>query len=375
MTADTVSRRHVFYLSGYDPRGARHYHALYREHAGLQSRVNGLSLNVSTRARVASHVQRWHVAEASGTQTTVDFLEWDDIIRQYWGVGVMSVFRGVALFWRDQFMTGLIARVARTSPRQLIAGFYPPIWVKLALVFAALIALAAYNIGGGVGGIAGTILGAALFYGAIVLGEKMTVFWLLRIYAFSGRWARGEVAEMDPRLDAFAAHLISVIDEGRAQEIMVVGHSVGTMLAVPMLARVLDQRPQAKISLVTLGHCIPLLSYQPTAHAFRRDLVQVANATGIEWTDYTAVTDGACFAQLDFITASGLPPALRAPRLLSPRFFKLYTPATYRRLRYNAYHMHFLYLMSTEQRGSYDYFAMTAGPQSLPRRLAEQEAA
>ena len=42
----SIRRRCVFYVSGFDPKGARFYHGLYREQAALQSRVNAMPVEV-----------------------------------------------------------------------------------------------------------------------------------------------------------------------------------------------------------------------------------------------------------------------------------------------------------------------------------------
>ena len=59
--ARTVRRRHVFYLSGFDPKGASYYHALYRAEAAQQAEVNGHTIEVSPRHRSIDrpHSNEW----------------------------------------------------------------------------------------------------------------------------------------------------------------------------------------------------------------------------------------------------------------------------------------------------------------------------
>lgn len=364
-----VARRHVFYLSGFDPRGARHYHQLYKTESALQQHVNGLDFNVSSRRKIDEFAHGWQV-KADGVETQVEFLSWDDIIRRAWRPGMTGVLRDLGYFIRHYIATGLIWKFGRTSWHRLVAGFYPVVWVFLS--FALAVALLA-RAEGFRSLILATALSFLLLKGAFMLGEKLAAFWLLRIYVFSTKWADGQIGGIDARLEAFSRRVLSALREGKPDEVMIVSHSVGTMLAVSVAAKVLRGMGQGqKLSFVTLGECIPLMSFQKNAAAYRGDLQEIARDKRLLWADYTAPADGACFPLLDPVAASGLEASQGAgPRLLSPRFFKLYSKRNYRRLRFNWYKMHFLYLMSTDHAGDYDYFAMTAGPQSLAARLAE----
>ena len=41
-----VQRRHVFFFSGFDPKGASYYHRIYREQAVLQGALMGVRYTV-----------------------------------------------------------------------------------------------------------------------------------------------------------------------------------------------------------------------------------------------------------------------------------------------------------------------------------------
>src|SRR6478735_9737860 len=82
-----VRRRCVFYVSGFDPKGASHYHALYKEQAALQARAGGLELEVGPRRRLPSGNSAWTVDAREGeipVQTHYEFMRWDDVVRAHW---------------------------------------------------------------------------------------------------------------------------------------------------------------------------------------------------------------------------------------------------------------------------------------------------
>ena len=92
--AGTVSRRTVFYIPGFDPRGPVHYHGLYRSEGTKQAAVNGLLPAVSKRQTVDAVEARWTV-EAGGVETDYRFLRYEDIIRAQWPRNALAMYGAV----------------------------------------------------------------------------------------------------------------------------------------------------------------------------------------------------------------------------------------------------------------------------------------
>lgn len=364
-------KRKVFYIAGFDPRGAGHYHRLYKQHAALQSSVGETSYDVSLRRRMTDLSHGWDVRASVGgrvAETIFEFLSWNDIVRQQWHEGISSIAQCLMEFFRHYVFSGLFFFFGKRAPQQLIAGFYPAVFILLSV--AACLFLA-YIFSKPLEGMMAALAAMAVFAGSLkiclMIAEKYAVFWVLRILVFSSRWSRGGIAGMNERIEFFSSRIAESLQE-EYDEIMLVSHSVGCMVSVPVIAETLRRAAGSdkKIVVLTLGQCIPLMSFQPQADDYRRDLEIVAHDPRIIWWDYTARTDGACFPLLDFVTASGITRRETANlRILSPRFFMLYKPQHYRRLRFNWYKMHFLYLLSTDYAGGYDYFSMTAGTAPL----------
>ena len=59
MTKATVRRRHVFFLSGFDPKGASYYHGLYGKEAVRQGAITGVTYEVGPRERCDNGNSRW----------------------------------------------------------------------------------------------------------------------------------------------------------------------------------------------------------------------------------------------------------------------------------------------------------------------------
>ena len=264
-----------------------------------------------------------------------------------------------------------------------------PFLVLLALV-AAVPAAAALGIAAGRASgsaLAGLLAGLVLVATAAVLARaaerRLNMQWLLRSYAFTGRQGTVGWPALEHRLDLFGQRIAERVRQAAegtqpGDEVLLVAHSSGSIMAVAALARAMASEPGLtgcgpRVSLLTLGQWIPLLTSLPTAQAFRAEVDRLARDPALDWVDFTAPADGCCFALTDPVTAAGLPPARPDhPKLLSPRFAAMFSPAGYADLRRDRFRLHFQYLMASERAGDYDYTAITAGPLTLGDRFAAQ---
>lgn len=384
-----VRRRHAFFIAGYDPRGGRFYYRLYKEEAPKQNRLNGLAVKVGPRSRGSSFETQWQVTAMDGTdtiETTYHFLLWDDLVRNRWARSIFvvygSMFRG---FWPLLF-NGVFRHMLVTSWPIFISFIYPVGFMLLHLLIAALTgSLAGYLVSLALGPIAGVIAGllaaASLFTFGKRLEERYNALWLGRIGVFFADQGRDRTADVEQRCQEFAEIMAAAAEEEGCDEILLVGHSVGSHLALSTLARCLERNPDIAArgrpawSLLTLGHTIPTVAIQRGAQGLRKDLRTVAAERGIAWIDMSSPIDGASMPLTDPVTSSRLSqphPESPRPKLLNPRFHKLFTPEGYTQVKRHFKRAHLQYMMATELAGDYDFFAITAGPLTLEERYRSQ---
>lgn len=386
-----VRRRHVLYLSGFDPQGPAHYHALYRDQAALQAQVSGDRINVGPRQREgdnAAWTVLWQGADGGEpVETRYEFLRWDDIVRAHWPRGQFKLLAiTLQTTWR-MVRNGSLWRIWQTSWPAFLALVLPAtLIVAVTLVTVGLVAAGGWLISRGWGVAPALALsvvgGSALAWWAGRAQRKVQMAWLMRSASAILLQAQGGLPEMEARLDAFAARLCALTLHPMVDEVLVVGHSSGAMLAASVVARALVRAPDlgepgSRLSLLTLGECIPVLSYQPQAHAFRQELAQLREAAALSWVDVTAPPDGCCFALIDptAVCDDGLPNGQRekaGPKRVSPRFAQSFEPYRWRAIRRDKYRCHFQYLMAVDLPGGYDYFAISAGDRRLSQRFAHQ---
>jgi hypothetical protein len=383
--SNTIQHRHVFYLSGFDPRGASFYHRIFKEEASKQSNLNGIKVKVSARKKHNDFSQGWTIeAQDQGqkVRTQYEFLRWDDIIRQNWITSFWRIFIDFLYVSWVYITTGTLKRVAKASRTSAITGLYPAVYITISgllaifLCYGCIALFSPFDLQW-LGWLVGLIVFSTFIYGAKIAGDRINVFWLLRIYAFTARWAAGDMKSLDKRIGHFADHIFEVLQKNKQDEVIIVSHSVGTMLAVAITAQVLrkidDYQVNQIVNMITLGECIPLLSLLPKANAIKENLACLSSTHHLYWVDYTSPADGACFPLVDPVSIS-LPEQQfkNSPLLLSTRFHKLLSAKHYKKIRRNFYKMHFLYLMSSDRLGQYDFFAMITGKQPLKERIEQQ---
>jgi hypothetical protein len=290
---------------------------------------------------------------------------------------------------RDYASSGVLWRLLKTSWPTFICAFYPSAFVlslaALSLLIGAALGIILSSLANwpswAVWPIAIAACPAGAAVGTPLLDRWFSIHWLTRIYAFNRLQARRQAPDLDERFDEFARLIAKTARHGGSDEILIVGHSTGAQAAVALLGRTLEIDPDLgrhgpRLSFMTLGSSVSMLSWQPEADWFRAALKRVACEPDLDWIDFTIAQDGACFALHDPVESAGLahpPGAEPKPKLLSVRLFDLFTPEEFRNIRRNWYRVHFQYLMSTQRAGDYDYFAITAGPLTLADRFAHRD--
>jgi len=379
---EEIQEREVFYIAGYDPRGYRYYYSLYKKNAKKQNKINNLNIKLSKTKIINDYISSCEITTDKKTNTTYNFFSWNDIVKQTWAEGFLRNFIDTLYFIKMYMFTGIYTKVAKESPRQIIAGSYPLVYLFITILITAYLSFYSYEIlSEYMNNLISVILAFVLFLLGIKLiekiGDKVAVFWLSRIYAFCARFSEKKVKNIDERIELFSNHIFNQIknNTNSKKEFILSTHSVGTILAIRITSDVIRKCVKENIDysnfkLLTLGNCLPLVCYQKKFLEFREDLELLGKTKNFTWLDYTATIDGACFPMVDPIVSSGIKREKDCgPILLSTRFFKLFTKENYKKIKKEKYKAHFLYLMSTELPGNYDYFDITAGNKRLEYRI------
>lgn len=374
----TVQRRQVFYIAGFDHRGAAHYHSLYQNHAHTQAKNTDYQITVSDAQSVSAHQMTWQIdyQDQQGTcQTDYSYLVWDDITRaEMKPLGLdfyTSCLDAFVIYIRSGFLKN-----ARQHAWPFAFCMTAAYGVVLTSPWAA-VAVIALMVSGKVSWWLGLIALALLWMLVRWTNKKLNVMWLAHGFSFSARHASDE-SMMAARLDEFAQTIVAAVQSKQYDEVMVIGHCYGSALLTPVMARVTtalaDQPNPTALSVISLAQTSPLLSWLPQAKWYKQYMQQI-DLSKLTWVDFSSPADGVCFPKLDIFANAGVnqPNALT---LKSPRFFKLFDAKEYQRIiRKNKFRIHFQYLLSSKFTQEYDFFAMTAGTKRLAEQLATNSTA
>jgi hypothetical protein len=381
---DRITKRKVFYISGYDPRGYRYYYSLYKKNLSLQNSLNGLNATITSKAIKDKYTYTWDVSSNTdhNTQTKYSFLVWDDIIRDNWSDGFTGIAKDSYQYLRRYVFKGLTSKFAKVNKQRLITGYYPTLYNVFSILIILFICYNFLQLATSfVGIILAFVFSLVIFYLLLKyyfkLGKTLGVFWLGRIYAFCVQWANSEIKDIDQRIEEFSNIILDSFQDDY-DEIIISSHSVGTIMMIPVASKVIQKAKEnnidiSRLKILTLGHCIPLVTLHKEGIKFRNDLEYIANQDNLTWVDFTAAIDGACFYLDNPVKSAGIKKFKKGPKVLSTRFFKLFKKDTYKKLRYDWYKAHFLYLMATDIKGKYDYFEITAGSKPLENILKEEK--
>ncbi len=209
---------------------------------------------------------------------------------------------------------------------------------------------------------------------------KFFAYYLMHDYAYSARWRGANPPALEARMAEFRAAIADALTLGY-DEVLVVGHSSGAHLGVSILADLLRARrarPGATaLSFLSLGQVVPMVSFLPDASRLRADLAFLSERTDITWIDVTAPGDGCAFALCDPVAVTGVAtPFSQWPLVVSAAFTRTLKPETWAKLRWRFFRLHFQYLCAFDNLpggpSDYDYFRLTAGPQTLGTRYRDR---
>jgi pimeloyl-ACP methyl ester carboxylesterase len=369
-----IRRRHVFYLAGYDPLGFHHYHRMFSRETTRTKKIWPIDAAISDPVmdsdgkaghwRIDSRGPNWQV------QTTYEYLRWDDLITQHMARPMPSLMIRTALCLLEYLFNGTTFRIFRANWR---FGIFYMIWpiallalIALPLALLWIMATILPSPWGWVIGATGAVL---VYLAGLGYARRHFVIQMCACWIWFRDRAHRQAPECDARYEEFARRIIAKARANDVDEILVVGHSGGGTIGVPIMARALEIDPDfaragAPITLLVLGSSLPMSAMHPKADHAREAIRRVAVETSFSWIDAQARKDAINFFNFDMVRGVGVDPGPNAPNPVywPIRYRDALAPEFYNRLRWNMFRMHFQFIMANDRRAPYDYIMLVCGP-------------
>jgi hypothetical protein len=361
-----VTKRLVFHIGGYDPitppdsayrrflRELKRFERTWSVKASVESpdiSPDEMKWTVTTTGpdwRVASH---YHL------------IRWDDVIQEQ---GREPLWRrlviGVVAFL-DFAFSGALWGYVRANWHYALFFLYPFIFFGLLVAFALAVgvAIGRANLLGGA--LAGTAAFAALLAGPWRWLHLANLFddWI-----FSRNYIHVGCPVLTHRLDRIAEQIIEAARQSSADEILLVGHSLGAVLAVDLVDKVLALQPALGLSgprfaFLTVGSSVLKIGLHRDAKKFRAALERIAGAPGVFWADYQARVDVMNFPGVNPMAAMALT-SKASPVVRLVEISRMLERAMYRQIRLRFFRLHCQFISGNDRRAEYDYFMLVCGP-------------
>ena len=373
-----IRRRHVFYVEGYDPRGAEGYHRLFARELARFTKTWGIEAELSALVVDNDDIAHWTVATTAPnwqTSTRYEFVRFEHVVA---GAARRPIARQIlrTLHWIfDDMASGALWRTARAAWRFAL---------HLMVLQAPLLAWLAFTIAAGCGaGIAverasgsvaiglltAAVVWAALFALLRPLANRSVMLQVANGWPIMRDFARGRPSGYDRPVEAFAQRLVAAARAGEADEILIIGHSAGGLTAPIVTTRALDLDPDLgrhgpRVTFVTVGSLLPAFALHPAAERMRAAVRRLAVEPDVRWVDCQARKDIMNFWDFDPVAGVGVQVsgARKNPIVWPVRLRDMLTDPAYDRVRGSQFRMHYQYVMANDRRAPYDYFMLVCGP-------------
>lgn len=380
----SVARRMVFYIPGFDPFHPRRYRELYRKEGALQAEYSGYQLGLTPSAK--GEAFGWHVTstiEGAEVDTRFEVLIWHDLVKAAMPDGILATYGQLARTAWIYIGSGAIWPLVGLRKGPMVTSFYPVFILLGQLAFALILG---WFLAKGLALLLplwiALIPGLALVWALLRLFRrldgKIFAHYLMHDFAYVAQDNGAYSPDLESRLTQFGTRIRAALQQD-FDEVLVVGHSSGVHMGVSVLADLLRQDTQGadRISFLSLGQAVPMVSFLPDATRLRRDLQFMSEQDAIAWVDVTAPSDGCTFALCDPVAVSGVArDAQRWPLVLSAAFSQTLSAHKRKILKRRYFRLHFQYLCAfdalPERSDAYDYFKITAGPLRLWDRLGHR---
>jgi pimeloyl-ACP methyl ester carboxylesterase len=228
--------------------------------------------------------------------------------------------------------------------------------------------------------IVGAVAGIGGFASILMLTEPLTK--LLRgcdMAATTDQLINRKRKDIEQRMDLLATAAVRTVAASNADEVVIVGHGFGSILAVDLLGRALVREPTLgedgpRVALLTLGANFPVVGFDPQADWFRNRLRQLAVAPNLNWVDVQSRDDVLSFCPFDPIAGHDIvleEDERRNPMVVAIRFRDLWAQGGSALRRWRLFKAHSQYLLANERPGAaYEYYLICCGPLDLMTRFS-----
>lgn len=377
----SVQRRAVFFIGGYDPKTPDAFFKRLRKEIARFDTLWGYQSAVSSVDQAPDHeiglatIETRAAHEDWSTTTDFNFLALDSIVLADFARPLPVRLGKYLRAFADFVFSGTAFQFFAKAWRFGLYFLYP----FFAIVLFALLGYAAVRLTAHWLGALGWIIGLAVFSVALmVLGKRWSTNHLMDLWSFSLNFFRGRRPDAEALMQRFAESIVQRVRAGKYDEVILIGHSTGGMLMLDVAARCLaiDQAFSTrapKVTILTLGSTALKAGYHPAAKRFREDVQRLTDDGKLDWVEIQCLTDAINFYKTDPVAEMKLKRAegRRFPFVRQVRVKDMLLAETYKRVKRNLFRVHYQYVFGNTKPYWYDFFQVCCGPIFLADRVRD----
>jgi hypothetical protein len=302
--------------------------------------------------------------------TRIVHFSWNDIIQSYERTGhpqgLLTNFPKFLAFFAD----GTARRYWRASKRYWGFTIFPLLLIALfmALSSAAAYFLFAMFVDPGIIRIA--VSGIAALLLTLVLckwpGDRMYLLLTINDWGFARDMVNRSNPVIEERYRVFAAMLGDEVAAGDYDEIVVSGHSFGSVWAVAALALALQMNPallrHRKLTFLALGSSLLKIALAPEAQFMRAWIQRVVEEPNLFWHEIQTKDDIIAFYRADPFAELRIEKPAAEVRIDRVNYKKAMAKKRYRAMRKSFYRTHRQYILYCDIPFAFDYMLRLFGP-------------
>ncbi|MGB7285941.1 MAG: hypothetical protein WBC71_03325 [Salaquimonas sp.] len=299
------------------------------------------------------------------TDTKLVQFRWNDIVHAYEKDSFPGGFLKNTEKYLAFFTDGTVGKYRKASVRYWGFTIFP---LLLAFIFAAIAWLILRSVASPLW------LTLILVPSATLLlckwpGDKLYVPLTIADWGFARDMVYQTNPEIEARFSEFGETTLNEIAASNHDEILIVGHSFGSLWAVAALSNALERQPDLfkgkSIRFLALGSSMLKIALAPDAKFMRDHWAKVMDQPEVFWHEIQTKDDLIAFYPCDPFEEIGITSPKAEFAITKVRFGKGMEKKRYKSMRKSFYRTHRQYILYYDNRVPFDYKMRLLGPFSL----------
>lgn len=367
---NSVEKRVVLHFPGFEPLDAAAHRARYGRSAKQSASAWNYSADLGELEDfgAAPYFDVQTRGEAWETHSRIHVLDHNEIVNRLNSRNlVVRLVMGYLAALRVAFGGGLFGYF-RHAWRFGLFFIFPFLLVIAGLLISLLFVLLLRDVGLPSWSLLVSVPAALAFFVYLYLpqAERLHTLHLFSDWELAVAMAASNDAGVERWLEACAESARQALDQP-ADEYVISSHSMGSSAAVHVIGLLLEREPELfagkRVVFSTLGSAILQCALLRSASRLRSRVGLIARCGQIFWTDVHCLTDAIHFYKTRVAAVCGDADAPQAT-ILFIRFKTMLTGEHYRRIKMDFLRVHRQYVLGPDNRASFDFTLMTAGPLS-----------